>query len=242
MNDVEERAEAVDVVQLTRERGGEIEAEAVDVHLRDPIPQAVHDQLQHARVHHVQRIAAARVVRVITAVLPQPVVGGVVDAAKAQRRAELIAFRGVVVDDVEQHFDTCGMQPAYHRLELADVAVNAVARLGREEPDRVVAPVVSLSALDEVPILNERMDRHQLDRGDTEALQVLDRRLARKPRVRAAQRLRNLRMGLCEAFHVQLVDDRLAPRRARRAIVAPTERGIDDFAARHSGRIVPAIE
>jgi len=33
MNDVEESAEPVDLVQLARERRGEIEAEAVDVHL-----------------------------------------------------------------------------------------------------------------------------------------------------------------------------------------------------------------
>ena len=39
--------EPVDVVQLARERRGEIEAEAVDVHLLDPVAQRVHDQLQH---------------------------------------------------------------------------------------------------------------------------------------------------------------------------------------------------
>ena len=40
MNDVEERAEPVDLVQFARERRGEIEAKAVDVHLRDPVAQA----------------------------------------------------------------------------------------------------------------------------------------------------------------------------------------------------------
>jgi hypothetical protein len=37
----------------------QVEAEAVDVHLLHPVAQAVHHQLQHARVAHVQRVAAA---------------------------------------------------------------------------------------------------------------------------------------------------------------------------------------
>ncbi|WDT82281.1 MAG: hypothetical protein MPW14_11455 [Candidatus Manganitrophus sp.] len=40
--------EPVHLVQLARQRGGEIEAEAVDVHLGHPVAQAVHDQLHHA--------------------------------------------------------------------------------------------------------------------------------------------------------------------------------------------------
>src|SRR3954469_24373222 len=38
-------------------------------------------------------------------------------------------------------------------------------------------------------------------------------------------------MALCEALHVHLVDDRVAPARAGRTIVAPAERGVDDLAA-----------
>ena len=57
---VEEGAQTVDLVQLARERRGEIEAEAVDVHLQHPVAQRVHDQLQHARVLQVERVAACR--------------------------------------------------------------------------------------------------------------------------------------------------------------------------------------
>ena len=85
--DVEERAQPVDLVQLARERRGEVEAEAVDVHLGDPVAQRVHEQLQHARVLHVERVAAAGEVHVVARIVRhQPVVGGVVDAAEAQRR------------------------------------------------------------------------------------------------------------------------------------------------------------
>ena len=66
------------------ERRREIEAEAVDVHLLDPVAQRIHDELQHARVPHVQRVAAAGVVHVVARVVgDQPVVDRVVDAAKA---------------------------------------------------------------------------------------------------------------------------------------------------------------
>src|SRR4029078_875679 len=59
MNDVKERTELVDSMQLTSQSAREIEAEPVDVHLGHPVAQAVHDQLQHARAAHVERVAAA---------------------------------------------------------------------------------------------------------------------------------------------------------------------------------------
>ncbi len=60
VDDVEEGAQAVDVEQLAGQRAGQVEAEAVDVHLGDPVAQAVHDELEDARVGHVQRVAACR--------------------------------------------------------------------------------------------------------------------------------------------------------------------------------------
>ena len=54
LDEVEEGRQPVDVVELAGQRRGEVEAEAVDVHLADPVAQAVHDQLQHVRVAHVQ--------------------------------------------------------------------------------------------------------------------------------------------------------------------------------------------
>ena len=68
---------------------------------------------------HVQRVAAAGEVHVVAAVLGrQAVVGGVVDAAQRQRRAELVALGRVVVDDVEDHLDAGGVQAPDHHLEL----------------------------------------------------------------------------------------------------------------------------
>ena len=102
------------------QRRGEVEAEAVDVHLQHPVAQRVHDQLQHVRAAHQQAVAGARGVEVVAAVwaLGQPVVVGVVDAAERQRRAEVVAFGGVVVDDVEDHLEAGVVQRPHHRLEL----------------------------------------------------------------------------------------------------------------------------
>ena len=53
MNDAEERRQHVDLDQLAGQRRRQVEAEPVHVHLGDPVPQAVDDQLQHVRVSHV---------------------------------------------------------------------------------------------------------------------------------------------------------------------------------------------
>ncbi len=48
---VEEARELGDVVELAGEGAGEVEAEAVDVHLGDPVAERVHDHLEDLRVH-----------------------------------------------------------------------------------------------------------------------------------------------------------------------------------------------
>ena len=58
-------------------------------------------------MRHVERVAAAGIVHVITAVvLHQTIIGGVVDATKTEGRTELIALASVVVDDIQDNFDT----------------------------------------------------------------------------------------------------------------------------------------
>ena len=94
VDDVEECGEAVDVVQLARQRGGQIEAEAVHVHLQHPVAQAVHDELEHLRMAHVQGVAGAGVIHVVARVVGnQAVVSGVVDAAEAQHGAQADCLR-----------------------------------------------------------------------------------------------------------------------------------------------------
>ncbi|WP_220089816.1 hypothetical protein, partial [Lonsdalea populi] len=67
------------------------------------------------------------------------------------------------------------MEVLDHLLELLDL-LSQIARIGvlvvrGEEPDRVVAPVVAQPLLDEMAVLHELVDRHQLDRGDAKLLE-----------------------------------------------------------------------
>jgi hypothetical protein len=233
MDDVEEGAQPIDLEQLARQRAGEVEPEAVDVHVEHPVPQAVHNQLQHCWAPHVQRVPAAGEIHVVARVVAdQPVVRRVVDPFERQRRAQVIALCSVVVDHVEDDLEPRGVQRAHHPLELAHAACRCIRcrqpSLRREVADGVVAPVVRQPLFFEMPIGRVVMHRHQLHCRDADSFQVVDRVFRRQRFVGAAQTLRNVRVALREPAHVHLVDDRVVPRRARRPIVAPRERGIHD--------------
>ena len=180
LDEIEERRQPIDVVQPAGQRRGEVEAEAVDVHLGHPVAQAVHHELQRVRVPHVQAVAGAGVVEVVELVaVDQAVVGGVVEALHRQRGTEVVALGRVVVDDVEDHLDPGGVEVLHHLAELLHLLAGlapGVVVVRREEPDRVVAPVVAQTLLDEVAVVDELVHRQQLDRGDAEVVQMLDER------------------------------------------------------------------
>ncbi len=74
--------------------------------LGHPIAQAVGDHLDDPHVAQVERVSGAGVVDVVSWLIGhQAIIGGVVDALERQGRATLVAFRGVVVDDVEDHLE-----------------------------------------------------------------------------------------------------------------------------------------
>ena len=145
----------------------------------DPVPQAMEDQIADDGVVAVERVAAAGVVAVIPAAVFQHVVDAVLQPFEAERRALLVAFGRVVEDHVEDHFDAGAVQRQHHFLELADLAArlraHGVAAMGGEEGQRVVAPVVGPGELlPQAVVDGELMDRHQLDRGHAQRLQVGD--------------------------------------------------------------------
>ena len=191
----------------------------------------------------VDGVAAAGGVEIVAPVVGQYVVAGVVEAAEAQRRPELVALGGVVVDHVEDHLDARLVQPLHHVLELGDVVPrHQVARRGREEADGVVAPVVGEAALDQVPIVEEGLDRHELDRRHAEPRQVLDHLRRAEPLEGAGAGTADLRVALGHALDVRLVDHRLGPAAPRAAVRAPGVGGVDDPALRHGAGAVAAVE
>ena len=77
--------------------------------------------------------------------------------------------------------------------------------------------------------------RHQLDRVDTDALEVLDDDRMCHAGVGAAQLFRNVRVALREALDVRLVDDRIGVLVIRRAVVGPVEVRVDHHRLGHAG-------
>ena len=119
MDDVEKRPQSVHVEQFPGEGARQVESKPVDVHLDHPVPQAVHDQLQHLRALHVQRVPAAGEIHVVPQIVgDEPVVRVIVDTFERQRRSEMIAFGRMVVDDVQNDFESGGVERAHHPLEF----------------------------------------------------------------------------------------------------------------------------
>ena len=238
VDQVEEGRQPVDLVEAAGQGRGQVEAEAVDVHLLDPVAQRVHDQGQHLGMAGVEGVAGAGVVHVEAPVgVHRPVVGVVVEAPERQRRAHVVALGGVVVDDVQDHLDPGRVEVADHRLELAHLLApgpgGGVAGLGGEEADRVVAPVVGQPHLDQVVLGHELVDRQQLQGGHAEALEVGHHRVRAHGREAAPLVRRHVRVPHGEPAHVGLVDDRVRPGHVRAAVLAPREGVVDHHRPGH---------
>src|SRR5439155_20612894 len=100
-------------------------------------------------VLRVQRVPGAAVVRVALAILSQNVVGCVVEPPEAQCRAAVIAFGGVVEDDVENDLEARSVQRLDHVTKFVDgtewISTRAVALVRCEEGHGRVTPVVCQS-------------------------------------------------------------------------------------------------
>jgi len=247
MDRVEEGAESVHVVELARERRGEVEAEPVDMALEHPVAERVHDQPQHRWMHGVERVAGAGEVHVeARLVRHEPVVASVVEAAEGEHRPEVVSLGGVVVDDVEDHLDPGPVQCLHQPLELAHLLA-ATARRGvegmrREIADGRVAPVVGEPAIVKEALVCDVVDRQQLDRRDAELAEVRERRLGGKPGVCAAQVVADLGVPLREPLHVHLVDHGVVPGRPRGPVVLPVEVVVDHDALRNGVGVVLVVE
>ena len=199
--------------------------------------------MQHARVAQIQGVAGAGIVDVEALVVGhQAIVGGVVDATHGQGRAALVAFGGVVVDHVQNHFQLLLMQVRDHLLEFGDLAAGQVARVGGEERDAVVAPVVGHAFFQQMLVVDEGVHGQQLDRGNAQLADMLEHVIFHQAGAGAPHRLADRRMAHADAAQVGFVDDRAVPRHSYRLVVAPGVRRVDDLALGHEGRTVAFIE
>ena len=200
-------------VRASAQNRGQIEAEAVDVHLLHPVAQALEDQRPGADAGTGQRVAAAGVVAVHRPrVVGHHVEGDVVDSAKAVGRPVRAGLGRVVVDDVEDNLDICRMQGADHRPELVagGLGIRRIAGVRGEEVQGHVAPVIALLRV-------ELLNGEQLDHGDPQLLQM--RNLVDYTGEGAPALGRDAAVGIPrEAADVHLVDDRGVRLNGRRPV------------------------
>ena len=212
VDDVEEAGKLAHIVRLAGQRGGKIEAEPVHMHLRDPVTQRVHDELQHAGVLHVERVSAPGVVCVKTRVFQgESIVGNVVYSPEAEGRPHLVSLGSVVIDDIQDHLDSRGVECPDHCLELRHLSagntLGCILCLRREVADGIVAPVVIQPPVAEDLVIHMLVNRQQFQRGNAELLEIVDGRGARQSGVGAPDILRQRLAELREPFDVNLVND-----------------------------------
>ena len=86
----------------------------------------------------------------------------------------MIAFTGVVVDDIENDLDPGIVQALYRCLEAGDRWGRQKTRIRREKADRIIAPVIHEPAFEQVAIVDRSVDREQLECSDAQAGEVID--------------------------------------------------------------------
>ena len=154
---------------IAHKNGSQIEPESVNVHVRDPVAETVENHPTHDRLVGIERAPSAGVIRIAGSVAIENVVGLILQAAKAERRAGVIALRGMIEDHVQDHFDTCAVQGLYHIAEFVHrtkrVLARTVSAVWREERYRRIPPVVSATRRSIVGV--ELEYGHQLNRSDS---------------------------------------------------------------------------
>ena len=233
------------------QRGGQVEAESVHAVGLNPPAQAVHDHLHDVRIAHVEGVATAAGIE-MAAVMVQGVPGRMVQAAPGQGGSQGVAFRAVVVDHVENDLDAVPVQRVDHGSELGTHAGvvgiaptggdAGVTRIGHEEGQGVVAPMVRHAPLDQVVLVDVQVHRQQAQGRDAQALEMRQHRRAGQAGVAATLFSRNRRVQHGQRLDVGLVQHgachwRLRAGHDRRA-GAQFLRDVDDPAARHALGVV----
>ena len=108
------------------------------------------------------------------------VIGPVVDPAQAERRPGLVAFAGMVIDDVQDHFDSGAVERLDHLFELsylaAVVASARKASVRREIVHGAVAPVVVQPAIHQRRVVKRVVDWQEFDRCNAKTREIRQRR------------------------------------------------------------------
>ena len=216
----------------------QIEAEAVDVHFLHPVPQRIEHHAHHLRMTNIQGVACTGEVLILSEIgWIQLVVFAVIQSTPGENRPQLATFCGVVVNHIENDFDSGSVERFHHIPELVDLGTwllpRRIARCRCEEPERAVPPVVGFALIGEEFVIHKRMDGQKLHRGHTEPLEVSDHGRVRHSGVGATNLFGHIRMFLRESLDMNFVDHRLRPKRIRAGIISPVVAIFENQRFRH---------
>ena len=197
----------VEVAVTSSERRREVEAEPVDVHLLHPVAQRVHHQPESLRLVQVDGVAATGVVDVARAVLGEPVIRRVVDAAKAQRRPDSLPS-AVWLNTTSRITSS----PAACRPRTISRNSSTWRRRRRSRSNRCAgrssrstgSPSSCAARGHELRVMDELVDRKQLDGGHAEPLEVRQGGRMRHPAYVPRSLIGHVRVELGEALDVDL--------------------------------------
>ena len=215
-------------VLVASQNGCQIETEAVDMVVNDPVAQALDNHFTHVRIVAVQRVAATAEV-IVAAVGLEHVVGLVVDAAIGDGRAVLSTLGSMVEHHVEHDLNAILVQSFHQVLQLvhlhAETSRRGVGGLRCEEADVAVAPQVakglSVNGRHELVLkLVKLMDGHQLHTVDTQFLEI---RNLLDNACKGAFVLHPRSSATGEVAHVHFIDDEVIDGRLQGQVFLPVE-------------------
>ena len=140
--------------------------------MHDPSLQGVDRHGGHERPLERDRIPCACVVDVAGRIVRVETEEGlVVEAAKGEGGAKLVALAIVVEDDIEDRLHAGRVERVGCGADFAP-ASRRKARIGRTEHDRIVAPGVGEPKRGQMALVDESFGGHDLDRGHAERGQM----------------------------------------------------------------------
>jgi hypothetical protein len=117
------------------------------VHIDAPIPQGIEDEPADDGMVAVERISAAGIVLIASAVV-EHIIDRIVEPAETEGRTVFVTLARVVVDHVEDDLDARLVESLDHFLELPDggeaFTIGGVPRRWREKRERGIAPYCKL--------------------------------------------------------------------------------------------------
>jgi hypothetical protein len=152
----------------------------------------------------------------------------------------------VVEDHIEDDFEAGLVQPPHHGAKFLAhrraAACGGISRLGAEEADRVVAPVVAQAEFVQTLLVQVLVHRQQAHGGDAERSQMRDGGVAREAGVGAAQRLGHARVLFRETAQVQFIEHGVVDRRWRGPGRPHRHRLVDDPCLQRPARVVAQVQ